>query len=98
MQGVLLTEFDFQALKSEITTTVVDEVVKKLTPLLSGASEDEILSRRKAAQFLGISLPTLHVYTMTGVVQGYRMGNTVRYRKTELQQALKSVKTKSIKA
>jgi excisionase family DNA binding protein len=92
MQGILLTDFDVQQLKADITTSVVDEVVKKLTTLLPNQSAEEILSRRKAAQFLGISLPTLHVYTTTGKIKGYRMGSTVRYKKSDLLEALQKIK------
>ena len=66
----------------------------------NSASEDslpntniELLSRRDAANFLGISLPTLHNWTMKGVIKGYRINTNVKYKKCELEKALIAIKT-----
>ena len=93
MQGFILTDFDFQQLKTEISESVVSELAKKLPSLLPPQKQDQILSRREAAKFLGLSLPTLHGYTITGIIQGYRIGNNIRYKKLELEKALINIKT-----
>ncbi|MBV6405540.1 MAG: hypothetical protein GFGODING_02319 [Flavobacteriales bacterium] len=52
---------------------------------------DELLTRKRAAQYLGLSLPTLHDYTQRGIVTAYRIGSRVRYRRGELSNALLKV-------
>ena len=52
-----------------------------------------ILSRTEAARFLGITLPTLHKYTKSGIIKGYRLGSMVRYKRSELLAALESMQT-----
>jgi excisionase family DNA binding protein len=52
---------------------------------------DELLTRKEAARYLGLSLPTLHDYTQRGIVTAYRIGSRVRYRRGELANALQKV-------
>jgi excisionase family DNA binding protein len=54
---------------------------------------DELLTRRQAATFLGLSLPTLHDYTTRGIVTAYRLGSRVRYKKGDLLNCLLKVQT-----
>lgn len=48
----------------------------------------QILSRKEASLYLGISLPTLHSYTQQGLIKAVRIGCSVRYRLTDLQSCL----------
>jgi len=54
---------------------------------------DEYLTRQQAADKLMISLPTLNELTKGGKLPGYRIGNRLRYKATEIQQALTQIKT-----
>ncbi len=49
----------------------------------------KILSRKEAAEFLQISLPTLHAYSKRGLIKSYRVGHSVRYKVEDLNHALK---------
>lgn len=49
------------------------------------------LSRKEASQFLKISLVTLHNWSITGVIQSYRIGTRIRYKKDELENAVQQV-------
>lgn len=51
--------------------------------------EEVYLTRLQAANYLQISLPTLHQYTKDGVIISYRMGNKIRYKLTEISLAMK---------
>lgn len=51
----------------------------------------EYLTRKQTAKMLGISLPTLHEWTMEGRIQAYRIGRLVRYKRSDVHAALKSV-------
>jgi excisionase family DNA binding protein len=71
-------------------SNVLDEKLQKIqTP----ANEEEYLTRKEAAAFLGISVNTLNTYTVAGKINGYRIagGKCIRFKKPELQQAFKSM-------
>ena len=59
---------------------------------------DELLSRKEAARYLGLSLPTLHDYTQRGIVTAYRLGSRVRYRRGDLSNALLKVEAAKYRA
>ena len=54
--------------------------------------KEELLSRVEAAQLLGITLPTLRDYTRRGLVEGYRIGSRVRYKRTEVVGSLQRIR------
>jgi len=55
--------------------------------------DDELLTRQQVADRLKISLPTLNELTKSGKITGYRIGNRLRYKATEIQQALTKINT-----
>lgn len=57
------------------------------------ASDDDMMSRKQTAKMLCISLPTLHDWTKEGLIKAYRIGNRVLYKKIDVNQALKQVRT-----
>ncbi len=65
-----------------------------LTGQAPNSSNDELISRKDAAQLLGISLPTLHSYTKDGRIPAYRIGSQVRFKKSEVLDCLTKVQTK----
>lgn len=52
------------------------------------------LSRKEAAELLGVSLPTLNDWSKSGIVPSYKLGSRVRYRLSEIQAALRKQHTK----
>jgi len=42
------------------------------------------LTRKQTADYLQISLPTLHKYTIKGIIKCFRIGPCVRYRFEDL--------------
>lgn len=53
------------------------------------AEKEVYLTRKQAAKFLQMSLPTLHHYTKEGIITSLRIGNKIRYKKTDLEKAMK---------
>lgn len=53
----------------------------------------ELLTRKEAAGFLRISLPTLGEYVKRGILKAQRIGSRVLFDKTELENALHHIKT-----
>jgi excisionase family DNA binding protein len=81
---------------SDLKTVIADAVNKALETIIKGGyaieKQETILSRKEAAILLKVSLPTLHNYTKTGRVQGYKLGGTVRYKMQDLENSLTQIK------
>jgi excisionase family DNA binding protein len=77
---------EFKALLCEC----VSEVVKERLETLNQSSQETnlILCRTEAAKLLGISLPTLALYTRRGLIKAHRIGTKVRYKRAEVESAL----------
>lgn len=52
--------------------------------------EEQLITRKETAQLLGISLPTLNEYSKKGIIPAYYLGSRVRYKKSEILDALVS--------
>lgn len=81
----------------QLKTEISEEVFNKISSLLQTAQtpspETELITRKQAADFLGVSLPTINDYTKTGKIQGYRIGNRIRYKRNEIENSLLQIKT-----
>ena len=49
--------------------------------------DDVYLTREQTAEFLSISLVTLWDYTRKDILPAYRIGNNVRYKKSDVKNA-----------
>lgn len=84
----------FHELCEQITTHVVEAInngvsqalennkLKSTKPIL------ELLTKKEAAKFLGVSLPTLDKLIESGAVISHRIGGNIRLKKHELESAL----------
>lgn len=70
--------------------TRLSELQKAVTP----QPDTHLLTRQEVAKWLDISLPTLHAWTKNGILQAYRIGNKVRYKKSEVLDALQTINHK----
>jgi excisionase family DNA binding protein len=79
-------------------STLLDEkfetLLGRITSQQAPQKSDELLTRKDAAKYLGISLTTLWQWTNDGIVTGHRIAARVRYKKSELEQALRQIQTK----
>lgn len=81
--------------------TALAEKLDNLTNVLRGQSrpelqtvnDDKLITRTEAAQMLGVTLPTIYDWTKKGIISAYRIGNRVRYKHTEVMQAVTNNKT-----
>ena len=73
----------------------IQDVIKKILveniPEVSDEPKVEFLTRKEVAKLLKISLPTLGEYTKNGILIGYRLGNHVRYKRHEIDEAGKII-------
>ena len=53
---------------------------------------DKLLTRKEVANFLNISLPTLHDWTKSGRIKAYRIGSRILYKSSEVIDSLTQIK------
>jgi hypothetical protein len=86
----------------QIIAQIAESVKRELQPILSAIQPQkqpgQLLSRKQAAQKLGVSFVTLNSWTKQGLVKGYRIGARLRYKEQEIEAALIQIKTKQTKA
>ena len=92
MSEFILTQVPIADLQGYIAQTIQRElsVILKADP---PSDPDELVTRKQAAKYLGLSLPTLHDYTVRGIVTAHRLGSRIRYRKGDLVNSLVQVRT-----
>lgn len=79
-----------EALRQMFRAIVLEVVQEVMKP---PATDTEILSRKQAADFLHISLPTLANYTREQIIIGRKCGNKILYRKDNLLNAGKIIQS-----
>ncbi len=78
-----------EELKESILTDVKKELVNLVEKLnLFNKPQEEFLTRNEAAKMLKISLVTITDWNKKGILNPYRLGNLIRYKKSELEEAM----------
>ncbi|MEI9954892.1 MAG: helix-turn-helix domain-containing protein [Ferruginibacter sp.] len=92
IQGVSREEF-----KSFITDAIKNEMQSQLQKITEQkqTSSDELLSKKEAAVFLRISLPTISKLVKEGVITCSRIGGSLRFKKSHLEKSLEQTKSRS---
>lgn len=89
-EPIVLSPIPLPELLGEITKAVRSELDARET---TATPAEVLLSRQQTAELLGVTLPTLASYTRRGLVQGYRIGARVRFKKNEVMDGLKRIRT-----
>lgn len=84
-----------------VDITTLAEKLDTLTNALNGQSrhettspsDEKLITRTEAAQMLGVTLPTVIDWGKKGILKFYRIGNRVRYKYSEVMEAVTSNKT-----
>lgn len=84
---LIIQEIDTEELITLISVVVRREL--KGGGVDPGSVNEELLTRKQAAAFLNVSLPTLHTLSLRGDVKAYRLRKNVLYKKSELIKSLK---------
>ena len=90
-EQILLSPIPRTELVGDIAKAVRDMIAAQ--PTTNPPPPEELLTRVEAAHLLGITLPTLREYTSRGLVEGYRIGTRVRYKRTEVLGSLQRIRT-----
>jgi excisionase family DNA binding protein len=55
------------------------------------SKDDRLYTRKETAEKFGISLVTLHQWTINGLIEAYRVGGRVYYKEQAVESALKKI-------
>lgn len=76
--------------KNEIVNGVKD-FLNGFATSLTNQDNDKLLTREETAKMLSVSLVTLWDWTRKDLIPAYRIGNKVRYKKSEVLKALQQM-------
>lgn len=85
--SILIRNLTINDLQNLIRTSIREEI----QILLPRKGDPRYLTRKETAEFLKISLPTLHEYTKNGLVKGFRIGTRILYKLEDIEQDMKSI-------
>ncbi|WP_072877461.1 helix-turn-helix domain-containing protein [Salegentibacter echinorum] len=75
----------------ELKASIVNDVRAELSQLASNfqaPDPEEYITRQEAAEILKVSIITLSDWNKKGILNPYRLGTLVRYKRSELDKAL----------
>lgn len=72
----------------------VREELKAITLNFQPSTPPEYLTRQEVADILKVSLVTLSDWNKKKILNPYRLGNLIRYKRAEIEQALISINSK----
>jgi excisionase family DNA binding protein len=89
------TAIQIQGISAETLIGQIKEVLKDLLPKPQPQTQtDKLLTRKEVCTLLQISLVTVHNWTKQGILNPYRIGNKLRFKESEVLEALQSVNGK----
>lgn len=68
--------------------TRVEEQLDNIKKNFEPKKPVELMTRQEVADYFKISFPTLHQWTLNGILCGYRTGNRVYYKRSEIESSL----------
>lgn len=74
-------------LKEDILTDLREEL-KSIAQKFQPPKQEEYLSRKEVAAIFKVSLPTIHDWNKKKILNPLRVGNLIRYRRSDIDKAL----------
>jgi excisionase family DNA binding protein len=84
---IQIESINAEEFKDEIIKGVI-MALKELNLPIQNADENILLTREETAKMLSVSLVTLWTWDKKDIIQSYRIGNKVRYKKSDVLNAL----------
>nr|WP_315139899.1 helix-turn-helix domain-containing protein [uncultured Flavobacterium sp.] len=75
----------------DLKVEIIDGIIKAFKDIIVQINHDEkdqLLTREETAKMLSVSLVTLWTWDKNDILQSYRIGNKVRYKKSDILKAL----------
>lgn len=81
MQIILTTKEELKELFKDVLKEFKSDAKQEL-------SDDPLIDKKEAAKILGVSVPTIDNYRRNGNIPSYRIGASVRFKKSEVIKAM----------
>ncbi|MFI1743255.1 helix-turn-helix domain-containing protein [Thalassobellus sediminis] len=97
MQESKMTQV-FGITPTELKEDIINDVRAELNVIAQNfqpIKPPEYLTRQEVAVILKVSLVTLTDWNKKGILKPYRLGNLIRYKQAELEEALISINSKN---
>lgn len=95
MKANTIPAIQIQGISAETLLGQIKKVVKELIPQPQPqTTTDRLLTRKEVCKMLQVSLVTIHNWTKAGILNPYRIGNKLRFKESEVLEALQSVNQK----
>ena len=91
MEPILLNGINLSDIKKVLREVLEEKSNDFAKPVKS--EDQEFLTRKEVAKLLKISLTTLNDWSKQGIVQAYRIGNRVLYKKKEIVDSVSKVQS-----
>ena len=88
---IQITEVTVEELADDVANKLMLKIENYLIEL-SKKKNDEILTRQEVADYLKISLVTIHSWNKYGILNPIRMGNRIFYKKQDILDVLEQQK------
>lgn len=78
----------------EFKKSIVEEIKSELRNITfqnQNKESEEYLTRQELADIFKVTLPTISDWCKKGILKHYRLGNLVRFKKSEVEEALKKI-------
>lgn len=90
------TAIQIQGISAETLIGQIKKVVKELVPQPQQQTPtDRLLTRKEVCEMLQVSTVTVWNWTKTGILTSYRIGNQLRYKESEVLNALQDTNNKT---
>ena len=98
MAEIIFPQKEIEKIVALVVNGVADEVLSRIEKRgfpISAPAFQATWDRKTVSRYLGISLPTLDLYCRGAnpIIKSYRLGNKIRFKQSEVEEALKVVKT-----
>lgn len=85
-----------QKLRAEIREDIRREL-QELSKNFTAKEPTLWITRKEVSDLIGVSLVTIHNWSKEGVINPYKIGNRVRFKKTEIEKILLNSNKKASK-
>jgi excisionase family DNA binding protein len=75
----------------QIIREIIREELQAMNKAPPAAKDESLLGVQQTAKLLGISPQTVRTYTTKKILTGYRIGNLIKYRRSEVLEKLKQI-------
>jgi excisionase family DNA binding protein len=88
-KSICILPISLEELENTIRKVIADSFRENQMSVPS-KSDNDYLTRMETAKLLRVTLPTLSDWTKRGILNSYRMGTRIRYKRSEVNESFDS--------